>query len=81
MARLRFDDRDKAALHKLDTEVVINDSNEVAVIAGEIEVEIMRLAGDGGDQFRLRFKFPGEPPDVKARRVQFLRGLGIKDES
>ena len=35
MARLRFDDRDKAALHKLDTEVVISDSNEVAVIAGE----------------------------------------------
>lgn len=45
----------------MDDDVTINDSGEVAVIAGKIRVEIVRVAGEGGDQFRLRFEFPGEP--------------------
>jgi fatty acid-binding protein DegV len=53
--RIRFDEQDKRALRALDDDVTIIDSNEVAVIAGEMAVEIARLASDGGDQFWLWF--------------------------
>ena len=76
---IRFDSQDRAALAKLDDDFAINADGEVATISGKLEVEIMRLAGDGGDQFRLRFKFPSEPLDVRIRRVQLLEQLGVKD--
>jgi chemotaxis receptor (MCP) glutamine deamidase CheD len=51
-----------------------------ATVAGEMKVEITRLASDGGDQFWLRFKLPGgEALDVKIRRVQLLEQLDVGD--
>ena len=49
------------------------------MIAGRMEVEITRHVRDGKDQFRLQFKFPSEPLDVRIRRVQLLKQLGVKD--
>ena len=76
---IRFDSQDRAALAKLDNDFAISVDGEVATISGKMEVEIMRFAGDGGDQFRLRFKFPGEPLDVGIRRTQLLEQLNVKD--
>ena len=74
-----FIDSQVRALAKLDDDFAINADGEDATISGKLEVEIMRLASDGGDQFRLRFKFPSEPLDVRIRRVQLLEQLGVKD--
>jgi hypothetical protein len=81
MARCRpFDDQDKAAFAALDADFTIDASNEVATVSGQMEVEVTRLAGDGGDQFQLRFVFPSnELLDVKIRRVQLLEQLGVGD--
>jgi hypothetical protein len=82
MARaLRLDDQGRAALRKLDDTFSIN--GEVATVSGPMEVEVTRLASDGGDQFQLRFIFPSnETLDVKIRRVQLLEQLDVEaDES
>ena len=73
----KFDDLDKRAFAALDADFEISD--EVATITGEMRVEGTRLASDGGDQFQLRFMFPGgEPLDVKIRRTQLLEQLDIE---
>jgi len=74
--RIPFNAQDKPALCKLDDAVTIDTNNKLAVISGMITVEIIR---DGEDRFRLRFQFPGEPLDVKIRRVQLLEQLGIAE--
>ena len=83
MARcMQLDDQDKAALRALD-EFTISADGETATITGEMEVEIVRPAHDGGDQFWLTIKFAsGEELFVRLRRAQLLQELNIKaDES
>ena len=45
---MRLYDQDKAALRKLDNNFEFNIDGERAVISGEMEVEIVRPANDGG---------------------------------
>jgi hypothetical protein len=78
---MKLDAKDLAALAALD-DFNISDGGEVATVSGQMEVEVTRLASDGGDQFQLRFTFPGgEPLDVKIRRVQLLEQLDIGDDA
>ena len=51
MARcMRFDEQDKRALRALDSDFTISTDGETATVAGEMEIEIVRLAHDGGDR-------------------------------
>ena len=61
MARcMTFDDQDKAALHALDDFTISDDGNgESATLAGEMKVEIVRPAHDGGRQLWLTITLPG----------------------
>ena len=70
MARcLQLDDQDRAALRKLDDDFAITADGETATVAGEMEVEIVRPADDGGDRFWLTIRFPGgEELDVRIAR-------------
>jgi hypothetical protein len=77
--RIQFNTQDRRAVAALDDDFTVNDNNDVAVIAGEMRVEIMRIAG--GDQFRLRIGFPGgEQLDVRIARSQMMRELNVGDE-
>jgi hypothetical protein len=78
MARcLQLDDQDKQALRALD-DFTITDG-ERAVISGEMEVEIVRPADDGGARFRLTIKFPSrETLDVRIARAQLLQQLDVE---
>ena len=59
MARcMRFDDQDKAALRALD-DFMISADGETATAAGEMEIEIVRVAHDGGDRLWLTITLPG----------------------
>ena len=50
MARcMRFNEQDRAALRALD-DFTISADGETATVAGEMEIEIVRLAHDGGDR-------------------------------
>ena len=71
MARCtRFDDQDKAALRALDDDFTISTDGETAMVVGEMEVEIVRPADDGGARFWLTIKFPsGETLDVRTRAL------------
>jgi hypothetical protein len=77
---IRFDDQDKRALAALDADFAISADGEVAAVSGQMEVEIVRLAGDGGDRFRLRIRFPGEELDIKIGRAQLLEQLNVRDD-
>ena len=84
MARcLRLDDQDKAALRSLDTDFVISADGETATVTGEMEVEIVRPADDGGARLWLTLKFPsGETLDVRIRCAWLLEQLDVEaDES
>jgi hypothetical protein len=78
-----FDDLDKQALHKLDNDFTISPDGETASITGEMTIELVRPADDGGAQFWLAITFPGgEELDVRIRRIQLLEQLNIEgDES
>ena len=80
MARcMQFDDQDRAALRKLDDGFAISADGETASITGEMEVEIIRPAHDGGTQFWLMITFPGgEELDVRIARAQLLGQLDIE---
>lgn len=74
--RIRFDPQDQAVLRALDHEFVI--SNDVAVIEGEMQVEVVRPTDADGTQLWITLKFPGgEKLDVKIARAQLLQELGI----
>ena len=54
MARcLQFDDQDKQRCARSTTDFAISADGETATVAGEMEVEIIRPADDGGAQFWL----------------------------
>ena len=78
--RMQFDGRDKAAFAALDGDTTIAPNGEVAtVISGQMEVEVTRLAGDGGERFWLTIRFPGgEELDVRIARSQLLEQLDIR---
>ena len=79
MARLQFDTRDRAALAALDTDFLINPSDEHASISGEMEITVERLADDAGNQFLLTITFPGgEQLEVRLRRTQLLDQLDVE---
>jgi hypothetical protein len=79
MARCRLDDQDRAALRALDSDFAISTDGERAVISGEMEVEIVRPADDGGARFRLTITFPnGEELEVRIARAQLLEQLDIE---
>jgi hypothetical protein len=60
MARhLQFDDQDKRALRALDADVAISADGETATVAGEMGIEIVRPADDGGDRLWLTITLPG----------------------
>jgi hypothetical protein len=59
MARcMPFDDQDKAALRALGDFTIAPDG-ETATLAGEMKVEIVRPAYDGGSQLWLTITLPG----------------------
>ena len=82
MARcMQFDAQDKAALHKLDDDFTISADGEVATVAGEMELKIIRPDHDGGTQFWLTIQLPGgEELDVRIRRTQLLEQLDVGDD-
>ena len=81
--RLQFDAQDQAALRALDSDFTIDAAGEVATVTGEMEVEFIRLADDGGNRFRLTITFPNrEELEVRIARAQLLQQLDIEaDES
>jgi len=77
--RIQFDSHDEAALRALDRSFAIDASGEVAVITGEMKVEITRPADADGARFLLRLNFPGgETLDVRMARAQLLEELDIQ---
>ena len=53
-----FRSQDKAALRALD-DFTISADGETATVAGEMEIEIVRVAHDGGDRLWLTITLPG----------------------
>ena len=83
MARcLRLDDQDRTALRKLD-DFVFSSDGETARVAGEMEVEVVRLTSDDGSRLCLTITFPNnETLDVRFARAQLFEQLEIEaDES
>jgi hypothetical protein len=80
---MKFDAQDQAALRALDNDFTISADGETATVTGEMEIEIIRPAHDGGDQFWLTIRLPGdEKLDVIIRRAQLLQQLDVEaDES
>ena len=76
MTQQQLDDRDLAALRKLDAEFEVGNDGTTARLVSELEIQITRV----GDQIWLRFGFPGHELLVKILRVQLLQELGV-DES
>jgi hypothetical protein len=73
MARcMRLDDQDRAALRALD-DFTISADGETAMVAGEMEIEVVRPADDGGDRFWLTIRLPsGEEFAVRVFRSALL---------
>ena len=83
MARcMRFDDQDRAALRALD-DFAISRDGEIATVAGEMKVELVRPADDGGGRLWLTIRLPGgEDLNVRIQRTALLQQWGIEaDES
>jgi hypothetical protein len=77
--RIQFDTQDKRALHALDHDFTLSTDGETATVTGEMEVEIVRPADDGGARLWLTIKFPGgEKLDVKTARAQLMEQLDIE---
>jgi hypothetical protein len=76
---VQFDSSDKAALHKLDSDFTIDAGGESATIAGDMKIEIIRIAGE---RYQLVINFPGgmEFP-ILLSRSQTLKQLSVRDES
>ena len=70
--QLKLNNEDLRALRALDPDVEISVDGESATISTDIEVTAARAITDGIDIIWMRFKFPGQPFDVKIRRVQLL---------
>jgi len=83
MARcMKLDDQDQRALRKLDNDFVISADGEVAMVEGEMQVELVRPVDDGGAQFWLTIRFPGgEELEVRIARSQLLQQLDIGDDA
>ena len=83
MARcMRFDDQDRAALRALD-DFAISRDGEIATVAGDMKVELVRPADDGGGRLWLTIRLPGgEDLNVRIQRTGLLQQCGIEaDES
>ena len=83
MARcMRFDDQDRAALRALD-DFAISRDGEIATVAAEMKVELVRPADDGGGRLWLTIRLPGgEDLNVRIQRTALLQQCGIEaDES
>lgn len=80
MARcMQFDAQDRAALRKLDDDFTFSNDGETASITGEMTVEIVRPADDGGARLWLTIRFPGgETLDVRIARSQLLQQLDVE---
>ena len=77
---MELNDLDRAALAKL-AEFEISDG-KTAVVTGEMTVEIVRAADDGGGRLRLRITFPHDGKfDVWLLRAKFLEQFGVGDGS
>jgi hypothetical protein len=77
--RVRLDLQDKAALRALDSDFVIAADGEVATIAGDMKVEIIRVADE---RYQLAINFPGgEEFIILLSRDRTLEQLGVHDES
>ena len=75
---MRLDAQDRAALHAL-ADFTISPDGETAMVAGEMEIEIVRLAHDGGDQLWLTITLPGgEEFAVRVFRSALLAAAGIE---
>ena len=74
----QLDSLDQAALRALDSDFTIDASGEVATIAGNIEIEIVRV---GGDRFQFTVTFPGgEEFLILLSRDRTLEQLGVNAE-
>jgi len=83
MARcMRFDNQDRPALRALD-HFTISADGEIATVAGEMKVEVVRPADDGGGRLWLTIRLPGgEDLNVRIQRTALLQQYGIEtDES
>ena len=78
MARcMRFDDQDRAALRALDN-FTISADGEIATVAGEMKIEMVRPV-HAGDQFWLTIRLPsGEELNAVIQRAALLQQLGIE---
>ena len=77
MAHLKFDAVDRRALLRLDPEVAIDPSGEVATIEGDVKVEVTRIAAD---KFELLIKFPELDFPVILLRSKTLDSLDVKPD-
>jgi hypothetical protein len=75
---MRFDDQDRAALRALD-DFTISAHGEIATVAGEMKVEVVRPAYDGGARLWLTIKLPGGLGfSVMMRRADLLQQAGVE---
>jgi hypothetical protein len=70
-----LDAQDKAALHALDSDFVIE--GDTAKVVANLEIEVVREAQD---RLCIAIYFPGQKLEVRIRRDQFLRELGIESD-
>jgi hypothetical protein len=76
-----LNDQDLAALAKL-AEFEISDGGRIAGVTGEMTVEVVRAADEGGGRLRLRITFPNEEKfDVWLLRAKFLEQFGVGGDS
>jgi hypothetical protein len=76
--RVRLDLQDRAALRALDSDFAIDAGGEIATIAGDIKIEIIRVAGD---RFQLTITFAGDKEFlILLSRDQTLKQLGVCEE-
>ena len=74
-----LDIKDRAALAKLDNK--FTDNGQLAMVSGEMTVEIARVPNADGDQFWMTVHFPaGETFDVRLSRAKLLEQLGVEDD-
>ena len=76
---MRFDDQDKRALRALELDFAISADGEIATVAGEMKVELVRPADDGGGRLWLTIRLPGgEEFAVRVFRSALLEAAASK---
>jgi hypothetical protein len=75
--RVRLDSSDKAALRALDSDFAIDAGGEIATIAGDMKVEIVRVTDE---RYQLAITFPNDQEFIiLLSRSRTLEQLGVHE--